>query len=315
MSGKPDMTVAFAGLKLRNPVLAASGTFGYGIEWKPLMDLSQLGGFVTKGLSIQPMPGNPPPRMLVIRSGMLNAIGLQNVGVEEFIEEKLPKLARLDTAVFANVFGEETEDYSEVVRKLEAAGGLAGYELNLSCPNTASGGVIFGSDPELIQQVVASVRKVCQRPLLVKLTPNVPEIGPIALAAAQAGADALSLVNTFTGMQSEAGGGQTGLSHGGGGLSGPVIHARALRLVEQVAQEVAIPVIGIGGIICGADAAAFLGADAVAVQVGTANFYDPLATLRIIHELENHCIQAGIRRVSELAGPPKSGNGTLAGEG
>lgn len=296
----PDMTVDCAGLRLKNPILAASGTFGYGLEFSSLLDLNELGGFVVKGLSREPMAGNPSPRLVETPAGMMNSVGLQNVGVDAFIREKLPRLRTLQTAVIANVFGYETEDYVEVVRRLEEAGGLAAYELNLSCPNTKRGGVFFGNDPTLIGEVTAAVRQVSRRPLWAKLSPNVGDIGPFAQAAEAAGADAISLVNTFVGMQMQDGSGRPILPGGTGGLSGPAIHSLAVRLVHQAARAVRIPVIGIGGVICGADAAELLRAGAVAVEVGTANFYDPRATVRIARELEAYCRQAGIRRVSEL---------------
>jgi len=297
----PDMTVEFAGLRLRNPVIAAGGTFAYGIEFADLVDLNELGGLVTKGLSRQPMAGNRAPRLAETPSGMLNSVGLQNMGVEAFVSVKLPRLRAFHTAIIANVFGEATEDYVEVVRRLEAAEGLAAYELNLSCPNTARGGMIFGSDPELTREVTAAVKMICRRPVIVKLTPNAVDIAPLARAAEAAGADAVSLVNTFVGMQMP-GGGKT-LPRGMGGLSGPAIHSLAVRLVDQAVRAVRIPVIGIGGIICGADAAEFLRAGAVAVEVGTASFYDPRATVRIVRELAADCGRLGIRRVSEFRKP------------
>ncbi|MBI4459554.1 MAG: dihydroorotate dehydrogenase [Acidobacteria bacterium] len=294
-----DMQVELAGLKLRNPVIAASGTFGYGLEFAPLLDLEELGGFVVKGLSREPMCGNPAPRLVETPAGLLNSVGLQNVGVDAFIREKLPRLAQLQTAVMANVFGNTAEDYVAVVQKLEQARGLAAYELNLSCPNTKKGGILFGSDPRLIEEVTAAVRKICRRPLLVKLSPNVTDIRHAAIAAEAGGADGISLVNTFVGMQA-GGSGQATLPGKTGGLSGPAIHVVAVRLVSEAAASVRIPVIGIGGIVCGADAAEFLRAGAVAVQVGTANFYDPLSCLRIARELEDHCCRAGLERVGQL---------------
>ena len=296
----PDMTVEFAGLRLKNPVIAASGTFGYGLEWASLLDLNELGGLVTKGLSLEPMPGNPPPRLAVTPSGMINYIGLQNVGVDAFIRQKLPKLAAVRTAIIANVFGTSVEEYAEVVRRLEDAPGLAAYELNLSSPNSKGGGMVFGSDLRLLAEVTAAARKVSRRPLIAKLTPNVADIAPFAQAAEDAGADAISLVNTFTGMDTERQGAHPRLPGGVGGISGPVIHLEALRLVEQAVRAVRIPIIGIGGILCGADAAEFLRAGAVAVQVGTANFYDPLATVRIVRELEAGCRDHGLDRVGDL---------------
>jgi len=296
-----DLSVRLGSITLKNPVLAASGTFGYGLEFATLLDLNELGGFVTKGLSREPMAGNPPPRLVETPAGMMNSVGLQNVGVDAFIREKLPRLRTLQTAVIANVFGYATGDYVEVTRRLEEAGGLAAYELNLSCPNTKRGGTAFGSDPALIGEVTAAVRQVSRRPLWVKLSPNVGDIAPFARAAEAAGADAISLVNTFVGMQMQDGSGLPRLPSGTGGLSGPAIHALAVRLVHQAARAVRIPVIGIGGVVCGADAAELLRAGAVAVEVGTANFYDPRATVRIARELEAYCRRAGIRRVCELS--------------
>ena len=303
MTETPDMSVEVAGLRLKNPVIAASGTFGYGLEFSSLLDLNELGGLVVKGLSREPMPGNPPPRLVETPAGLLNSIGLQNVGVDAFIRDKLPRLAKLETAVIANVFGNETADYVEVVSRLDAADGLAAYELNLSCPNTKHGGIAFGSDPALIQEVTVAVKEISRRPVWVKLSPNVTDIRPFAKAAEAGGADAISLVNTFVGMQIEDSSGRRTLPGGTGGLSGPAIHSLAVRLVYQAARAVRIPVIGIGGIVCGPDAAELLRAGAVAVEVGTANFYDPRATVRIARELEEYCRQTGLRRVAELSRP------------
>jgi dihydroorotate dehydrogenase (NAD+) catalytic subunit len=300
MTEAPDMTVEFARLRLKNPVIAASGTFGYGVEFQSLLDLNELGGLVVKGLSREPMPGNPPPRLAETPSGLLNSVGLQNIGVNAFLSEKLPELRSFRTAVIANVFGETIEDYLEVVGRLETAQGLAAYELNLSCPNTKRGGIVFGSDPAMTHEVTLAVKKICHRPLLVKLSPNVTDIAPLAQAAEAAGADALSLVNTFVGMQIGRGSGPATIPGGTGGLSGPAIHTLAIRLVYQAARAVRIPVIGMGGILCGADAAEFLRAGAVAVQVGTASFYDPRATVRIVRELETYCSRLGVRQVGEL---------------
>jgi len=300
------MMVEIAGIRLRNPVLAASGTFGYGLEWASLLDLNSLAGFVTKGLSREPMPGNPPPRLAVMpaeagrKIGMLNSIGLQNVGVDAFIREKLPKLAKLDTAVIANVFGYEIEDYVAVVRQLNAAQGIAAYELNLSCPNTSHGGMTFGIDPQLTAAVVVAVKKIAMRPVFAKLSPNVDDIVPIARAAQQAGADGLSLVNTVVARQAPDVPASARIPSGGGGLSGPAIHSTAVQMVKAVRSAVKIPIIGLGGVICGADAAEFIRAGATAVQVGTANFYDPLAVPRVARELEAYCRQAGLSSVREL---------------
>ncbi|MBI2815526.1 MAG: dihydroorotate dehydrogenase [Acidobacteria bacterium] len=294
----PDMTVEFAGLRLKNPVIAAAGTFGYGVEFADLLDLGELGALVTKGLSRQPMAGNPAPRLAETPAGLLNSVGLQNIGVEAFIREKLPRLRTCGTVVIANVFGEATEDYIEVVSRLEAAEGVAAYELNLSCPNTARGGMIFGCNQDLIHEVAAAVKKISRRPVLVKLTPNTADITPLAQAAEGAGADALSLINTLIGMQLPASG--RSLPRNSGGLSGPAIHPLAVRIVRQAVCAVNIPVIGIGGVICGADAAEFLRAGAVAVEVGTASFYDPRATVRVAHELQEYCARRGLRSVTDL---------------
>ena len=300
MSQPPDMTVEFAGLKLRNPIIAASGTFGYGLEFSNLLDLNQLGGFVVKGLSREPMRGNPPPRLVETPSGMMNSVGLQNIGVDAFVRDKLPLLAKLKTAVIANVFGSVVEDYAAVVEKLETAQGLAAYELNLSCPNTKHGGILFGSDPVQVEEITRTIKGICRRPVFAKLSPNVADIAPFAKAAENGGADGISLANTFVGMHMPSHPAQPKLPQDIGGLSGPAIHALAVRLVHRAASVVTIPVIGIGGIICGADAAEFLRAGAAAVQVGTANFYDPLATVRIIRELTDYCQRTGIHRIRDL---------------
>ena len=312
MNDLTDMAVEFAGLRLSNPVIAASGTFGYGLEFAALFDLEKLGGLVVKGLSLKPMAGNPPPRLVETPAGLLNSVGLQNIGVEAFLKEKLPRLAGFRTAVIANVFGYQTEDYVGVVERLESASGVAAYELNLSCPNTRHGGIVFGSDPALTREVTVAVRKICRRPLIVKLSPNVTDIVPFAQAAEAGGADAISLINTLVGMQVARGSTGATLPGGTGGLSGPAIRHVALRFVYQAVRAVRIPVIGIGGILCGADAAEFLRAGAVAVQVGTASFYDPLATVRIARELEDYCHRMGIRRVSELNAADK-GKGESSG--
>jgi dihydroorotate dehydrogenase (NAD+) catalytic subunit len=296
------LEISLCGISLKNPVLAASGTYAYGIELKDLVDLSALGGIVVKGLSREPMEGNPPPRMYETAAGMLNSIGLQNIGVRAFVKEKLPELARSGTAVFANVFGYAVEDYCEVVRVLEDAEGLAGYELNVSCPNTKHGGVVFGTDPVLLAEVVGAVRQIARRPLVVKLSPNVTRIEPLARAAAEAGSDALSLVNTFVGLAIDARTRRPRLGAGFGGLSGPAIKPIALRMVYEAACAVKVPVVGIGGIATGEDAAEFLIAGAAAVEVGTTNFWDPAAPVRIAQELEQFCEREGIAQAGDLSG-------------
>ena len=290
------------GVALRNPVLAASGTFAYGLEFESLLDLESLGGIVVKGLSREPMEGNPPPRLWETSAGMINSIGLQNIGVHAFVKEKLPRLAQLRTPVFANIFGYAVEDYVEVARVLESAEGLAGYELNVSCPNTKHGGIFFSSDPAQLSQVVGAVRAAAKRPLIVKLSPNVASIEPLAKAAADAGADAVSLVNTFVALAIDARARRPRIGAGFGGLSGPAIKPIALRMVWQAAQAVKIPVVGMGGIATGEDAAEFLIAGASAVEVGTANFIDPLAAGRIATELGEFLESERIENVREIVG-------------
>jgi dihydroorotate dehydrogenase (NAD+) catalytic subunit len=296
-----------SGLRFKNPILAASGTFGYGVEFAEQVDLNRLGGVVVKGLSAQPMEGAPAPRLCETASGMLNAVGLQNIGVRAFIAEKLPALRRYDTAVIANVFGHTVEECVEVIQQLEAAEGVAAYELNISCPNTSRGGVEFGRDPLLAGEVVSAARAAAKRrPLIVKLSPNVTDITVLARAAVEAGADALSVVNTFTGMAIDLSTRQSRLGRPTGGLSGPAIKPLALRMVWETARAVPIPVIGLGGISSGEDAAEFLVAGAKAVQVGTATFVQPNATIRILGGLEKYCIMNNIRSTRELSGTLKA---------
>ena len=298
----PRLATSVCGVPLKNPVLAASGTYAYGVEFKSLVDLNELGGIVVKGLSREPMDGNPPPRLFETQAGMMNSVGLQNIGVRAFVAEKLPELRQFQTAVIANVFGYAVEDYTEVARVLEDSEGLAAYELNVSCPNTKHGGMFFSSDPALLTEVVAAVRAVAKRPLIVKLSPNIARVEPLAKAAADAGADAISLVNTFVGLAIDAHTRTPRLGAGFGGLSGPAIKPIALRMVYEAAQSVKLPVIGLGGIANGTDAAEFLIAGASAVEVGTANFWDPQAPARIARELEAFLEKEKISRVCELVG-------------
>lgn len=304
------LAVTLCGIALRNPVLAASGTFGYGVEFADHVDLDELGGLVVKGLSREPMAGNPPPRLWETAAGMINSVGLQNIGVRAFVEEKLPALRRFRTAVFANVFGYTVEDYVEVVRVLEDSEGLAGYELNVSCPNTKKGGMYFSSDPALLAELVAAVRRVARRPLMVKLSPNVVRIQPLARAAEDAGADAVSLVNTFLALAIDARTRRPRLGAGLGGLSGPAIKPIALRMVWEAAQAVRIPVVGMGGIAKGEDAAEFLIAGATAVQVGTATFWDPCAPLRVARELDRFLAAQRIASVRDIIGTLEMGAGS-----
>jgi dihydroorotate dehydrogenase (NAD+) catalytic subunit len=294
------MTVC--GIEFRNPVLTASGTFGYGIEFEKLVDLNALGGIVVKGLSREPIRGNPAPRLWEARAGMINSVGLQNVGVRAFVAEKLPALRRFRTPVVANVFGYAAEDYVEVVRVLNDAEGLAAYELNVSCPNTRHGGLAFGVDEAALADLTAQVRAVSRRPLFVKLSPNVASIEPFARIAEQNGADAISLVNTFVALAIDPRTRRARIGAGYGGLSGPAIKPIALRMVDQAARAVKIPVIGMGGIASGEDAAEFLIAGASLVQVGTATFWDPAAPLKIARELQKLLPEFGVNRVEDLIG-------------
>jgi dihydroorotate dehydrogenase (NAD+) catalytic subunit len=298
----PRLAASLCGISLKNPVLAASGTYGYGVEFKEFVDLSELGGIVVKGLSLEPMPGNPPPRLFETQAGMINSIGLQNIGVRAFVREKLPELRAAGATVIANLFGYAVEDYVEVAHILEDADGIAAYELNVSCPNTRHGGIFFSSDPVLLAEVVAAVRAMARRPLIVKLSPNVARIEPLAQAAAAAGADALSLVNTFVALAIDPRTRRSRIGAGFGGLSGPAIKPIALRMVYEAAQAVKIPVVGIGGIASGLDVAEFLMAGASAVEVGSVNFWDPAAPLRIAGELDRFLEQEKIENISQIIG-------------
>jgi len=299
------LATSLCGIPLKTPVLAASGTYAYGVELRDLVDLAAVGGIVVKGLSREPMDGNPPPRVWETEAGMINSIGLQNIGVRAFVAEKLPQLRTAGTAIFANVFGYAVDDYIEVVRVLEDAEGVAAYELNVSCPNTKHGGIFFSSDPGLLAEVVGAVRKIAKRPLMVKLSPNVARIEPLAKAAEEAGANALSLVNTFVSLAIDPTTRKPRLGAGFGGLSGPAIKPIALRMVYEAARAVKIPVVGLGGIAHGLDAAEFLIAGASAVEVGTANFWDPAAPVRIARELDEFLAQEGIEHVNKLIGTLK----------
>jgi dihydroorotate dehydrogenase (NAD+) catalytic subunit len=302
LDGMSRLRITLCGLELQNPVIAASGTYGYGIEFEKVADLNAIGGIVIKGLSREPIRGNPPPRLWETEGGMINSIGLQNIGARAFVREKLPALRGLKTAIFANVFGYTPDDYAEVVRILEDAEGVAGYELNVSCPNTQHGGIYFSSDPSLLNEVVRLVRPLAHRPLIVKLSPNVGRIEPLAQAAEQGGADAISLVNTFVSLAIDARSRRPRIGAGFGGLSGPAIKPIALRLVYEAAKAVRIPVIGLGGIRSGEDAAEFLVAGASAVEVGTVNFWDPAAPCRIARELDDYLEKEKLNNAKELVG-------------
>lgn len=299
------LATSLCGVPLKTPVLAASGTYAYGVEFADLVDLSAIGGIVTKGLSCRPIDGNPPPRVWETEAGMINSIGLQNIGARAFVAEKLPALRKYGTAILANVFGYKRQDYLETVRILEDAEGIDLYELNVSCPNTEGGGIFFSSDPAVLADLVGEVRKIAKRPLMVKLSPNVAKIQPLALAAESAGADAVSLVNTFISLAVDPRTRKARLGAGFGGLSGPGIKPIALRMVYETAQAVKIPVVGLGGIASGTDAAEFLIAGAAAVEVGTANFWDPASPVRIARELDAFLEQEGVARAADLVGTLK----------
>jgi dihydroorotate dehydrogenase (NAD+) catalytic subunit len=302
MSKRPDLKVNLGGIELQNPVITASGTFGYAREFAELVDLNRLGGIVVKGLSLQPAKGNPPPRIVETPCGMLNAIGLENVGIEVFASHKLPFLQTLSPPIFANIYGTTVEDYAELAARLDTLEGIAGVEVNISCPNVKAGGLAFGSDPDSVFRVVEAVRAKTTKHLIVKLSPNVTDINVIARSAEAAGADSLSLINTITGMAVDLETRRPKIANITGGLSGPAIKPVALRMVWQVAQATQIPVIGIGGIMTAEDALEFLVAGAAAVQIGTANFVKPHATTDIIDGIEMFLAQKNIARVADIIG-------------
>ena len=297
------MKVWLTGFELVNPVIAASGTFGYGIEFEEIVALDRIGGFVTKGISLEPMTGHPAPRIVQTAAGMLNAIGLQNVGVADYLEHKLPPLARYPLCnVIVNVFGYTVGEYIAVIEQLNQAEGIAAYELNVSCPNVHAGGMAFGADAGSLEYLVGRAKSASRRPLIVKLSPNVTSIAHMAQVAASAGADAVSLVNTFMAMSIDAETRRPRLTNVTGGLSGPAIKPIALRMVYETARAVNIPIIGMGGIVTPEDAVEFLLAGATAVQVGTASYADPRAAERIAHGLESWCRSHGVEKVSSLTG-------------
>ncbi len=310
-----DLSVDIAGVRLRNPVLAASGTFGYGVEFEDIVNLAGLGGIVTKGLSREPMAGNPSPRLFETAAGMLNSVGLQNIGAAAFVSTRLPRLRQLGAVVIANVFGETVADYVAVIETLNAGEGIAAYELNASCPNTECGGMVFGADAKLLAELVAAAKRVSRRPLIVKLSPNVASIAEVARAAEGAGADALSLVNTFLGLAIDPETRRFRFARRMAGLSGPAIKPLALRLVYEARQAVQLPLLGIGGIATGQDAVEFMLAGASAVQVGTMNFWDPKATENVLRELERFCRRHGIEQARALTSALDSGPPTGGGTG
>jgi dihydroorotate dehydrogenase (NAD+) catalytic subunit len=300
----PRLDTTIAGVHFQNPVMTASGTFGYGQEFAHLIDLNQLGGIVVKGISAEPLAGNPSPRIYETESGMLNAIGLQNVGARRFLVEKLPFLRTLKARCLVNVFGYSTEEYVRCIEILNEGDGIDAYELNISCPNTQRGGMVYGNDPKLTEEVVAAAKKAARFPVIVKLSPNVTDITVTARAAEAAGADALSLVNTFVGMAIDVETRTPRIANVTAGLSGPAIKPVALRMVWQTYRAVKIPIIGIGGIASAEDALEFLIAGAQAVQVGTANFYAPGTSLRIVQGIRDYCQRQRLH-LSELIGSLK----------
>ena len=299
---KPDMSVEIAGLKLRNPVMTASGTFGYGQEFAEYVDLERIGAFVTKGLSLKPKAGNPTPRIVETPGGMLNAIGLQNVGIDAFIAKKVPFMRSVNTPAIANFFGNTIDEYAELARRLDAIPEIAALEVNISCPNVKQGGIVFGTDPQCAYDVVTACREKTVKPLIVKLSPNVTDVVVMARACADAGADALSLINTLTGIAIDLDRRRPVLANITGGFSGPAIKPVALRMVWQVAQAIGLPVIGIGGIMTATDALEFILAGATAVQVGTASFINPRASQEIADGMEAWLAENGVESVRSLIG-------------
>jgi dihydroorotate dehydrogenase (NAD+) catalytic subunit len=302
-SRSPDLSVTVAGIPLKNPILAASGTFGYGVEFEDIVHLPRLGAIVVKGLSKEPMIGNPPPRLWETPAGMLNAIGLQNIGAPAFLEEKLPRLRQIkNIVVIANVFGYTREDYERTIEILNQGEGIAAYELNVSCPNTEHGGLQFGSDPRTLDELVTTAKRVARRPLIVKLSPNVTSIAQMAYVAQESGADALSLINTFVAMAIDPETRKPRIANITAGLSGPAIKPIAVRMVYDAAHAVKIPVIGMGGISTPEDVIEFMLAGATAVEIGTASYWDPCATEKILDALQAWCTDHHVDRIANVTG-------------
>ncbi|MBW2330151.1 MAG: dihydroorotate dehydrogenase [Deltaproteobacteria bacterium] len=308
-----SLAVDVGGIFMKNPVMTASGTFGYGQELASLVDLNRLGGIIVKGLSLKPSAGNPPPRTVETCGGMLNAIGLENVGLEAFVQEKLPFLQTLETPVVLNIYGHETKAYAELAERIQDLEGIAGIEVNISCPNVKAGGIAFGTDPKMAFEVVKAVREKTRLPLIAKLSPNVADIKAIVWSVEEAGADAVSLINTITGMAVDVATRRPKLANITGGLSGPAIKPIALRMVWEAAQAVRVPIIGIGGIMDASDALEFLIVGARAVQVGTANFVNPRATLEIVEGLRSYLVENNITDISNIIGSLRTelGSATL----
>ncbi len=311
---RPDMRVEVAGVALRSPVIAASGTFGYGIEFEDIVAFDRIGGFITKGLSHQPMAGNAAPRLIETTGGMINAIGLQNVGVDAFVATKLNAFSHPPgCALIANVFGYEVADYLSVIEVLNIAEGIAAYEINASCPNTKHGGMVFGADPVLLAHLVERTKKASRRPIFIKLSPNVTSIAAMARVAEENGADALSLVNTFLSLSIDIKTRRPRIANITGGLSGPAIKPIAVRMVWEAAKVVKIPIVGMGGIVSAEDAVEFLMAGATAVQVGTASYADPRAVERVATSLEQWCLRNQVERVASLTGSLDTSRPVVAG--
>ncbi len=303
---KPDLSIDFAGIKLKNPVLTASGTFGYGEEFADFVDLNKLGGVIVKGISLKPIRGNPPPRIWETPSGMLNAIGLENPGVDVFLNEKLPYLRKFGTAVIVNMFGYSLEDYVAVAERLDDAQGIAGIEVNISCPNVKAGGMAFGTDLKATFELLSAIRKTTRLPLIAKLSPNVTDVTAFAKAAQDAGCNGLSLINTLLGMAIDVRCRKPRLANCTGGLSGPAIRPVAVRMVWQTARAVPLPIIGMGGILTGEDALEFILAGASAVAVGTANFVNPRATLEVLDGMASLLQEQSVRSIKDLVGKVKA---------
>jgi dihydroorotate dehydrogenase (NAD+) catalytic subunit len=302
---RPNLAVNVGGISMKNPVMTASGTFGYGERFAPLFDLNRLGAIIVKGLSLKPAPGNPPPRTVETCGGMLNAIGLENIGLAAFVKEKLPFLQSLDTPIILNIYGQNLDEYAKLAERIHDLEGVAGIELNISCPNVKAGGIAFGTDPKMAFQVTKLVREKTKLPLIVKLSPNVTDVGTIARSVEEAGADAVSLINTITSMAVDVETRRPKLANKVGGLSGPAIKPIALRMVWETVQAVALPVIGIGGIMDASDALEFLIVGAQAVQVGTANFVNPRATVEIAEGLRNYLVKKDIPDIRQVIGSLK----------
>lgn len=305
MNGLPDLRVKLGKLELKNPVLVASGTFGYGEEYAELIDLNKLGGIMTKAVTLRPKEGNPPPRLVEVPCGLLNAIGLENPGLEVFIREKLPFLRKFDTKIIVNIAGEKEDDYLQIAKRLSKENGVDALEVNISCPNVKEGGLSFGTDPKVVYLLVKRLKEVCELPLILKLTPNVTDIKEVAKAAEEGGADILSLINTVLAMAVDVDTQRPKLGNIVGGLSGPAIRPIAVRMVWEVSGAVNIPIIGMGGIMKAEDALEFVIAGASAVAVGTANFVDPRTPLKVIEGIGRYLKDKGIDSFASLVGSLK----------